>query len=83
MAESPFSWRSAERMYRPYCRGEAEHHSLSLLLATPLGALPPTLILGMEGPGFTHSETDCKGPVPVLKRPPAGQASKVSLTVFP
>lgn len=75
MAESPFSWRSAERMHRPYCRGEAEHqcnrgrHSLSPLLGlgTPLGALPPTLILGTEGPGFTHSETDCKGPIPVPK----------------
>lgn len=45
MAESPFSWRSAERMYRPYCgastapRREPRHpHSLALLPG-PLPAL--------------------------------------------
>lgn len=26
MAESPFSWRSAARMYRPYCGAKAEHY---------------------------------------------------------
>lgn len=51
MAESPFSWRRAERMYRPYC-GEAQGHRVTRGWDT---AASPTVVFPAPLPCHTPS----------------------------
>lgn len=58
MAESPFSWRRAERMYRPYC-GEAQGHRVTRGWDT---AASPTVVLPAPLPGHTPSSAGAHRP---------------------
>lgn len=74
MAESPFSWRSAERMYRPYW-GRHGDHGVAWAGTVPQGqhgSLGTHPHLGNQGP-WLHPWQDR-----LCQRPSAGQASKTS-----
>lgn len=80
MAESPFSWRSAERMYRPYW-GERQGPRCSLGRHSPPGTPrqpchPPS---SRELRALAAPVAGQTAKVPSLCQcPPAGQASKIS-----
>lgn len=74
MAESPFSWRSAERMHRPYC-GEPPCHpgGLGTPLPAPTGGAPASPAPSLPHRQLCgHSPSSCQrtGSGWLLPKPP-------------